>query len=294
MGASMQLRSLQAFVAVVQTGSFVAAADRLCTVQSNITAHIKKLEQQLGVLLLNRSKGVQLTPAGRLLLEHASQLLALHRQTEQLFSSEAGIRGSLQLGSMETTLAVRLPPYLVAFHQRYPEVDIQMLAGPSAEILQQLQAGKLDAIFVAGPQPGNEWVQQPVFHEELVLVAARPLTELPDAESLARATFLAFRQGCSYRQRIELLLSQQGAYAPRILELGSLDAILGCVAAGMGYALLPRAVVVQQLHRFNLHCLALPPALGLISTYLVAAPEIGWSPQLRAFYQLVVEQSPQD
>lgn len=289
----MQLRSLQAFVAVVQTGSFVAAADHLCTVQSNITAHIKKLEQQLGVLLLNRSKGVQLTPAGRLLLDHASQLLALHRQTEQLFSEQAGIRGSLQLGSMETTLAVRLPPYLVAFHQRYPEVDIQMLAGPSAETLQQLQAGKLDAIFVAGPQPGNEWVQQPVFHEELVLVSAQPLTALPDAGALSRATFLAFRQGCSYRQRIELLLNQQGAYAPRILELGSLDAMLGCAAAGMGYALLPRSVVEQQPRRYELHCLALPAALGRISTYLVAAPEAGWSPQLRAFYQLVVEQDVQ-
>lgn len=102
--------------------------------------------------------------------------------------------------------------------------------------------------------------------------------------------FLAFRQGCSYRQRIELLLATRGV-AARIMEMGSLDAILGCVAAGMGYGLLPRSVVQAQQHRFGVHITALPGALAQevarVETWFVVPARQGWSPALHACVEVL-------
>lgn len=278
-----QIKSLQAFVAAVDTGSFMAAAEKLHTVQSNISAHIKKLEQELDASLLNRQKGVQLTAAGRQLLTHARLLLQQHQQLQTLFDgSNSSSAGSLLLGSMETTLAVRLPEVLAEFCQLMPSVDVQITAAPSADLMRALESGRIDAAFVAGRQPGDHWLQRPVFEETLVLISSQPMDQLPSATELSKKRFLAFRQGCTYRHKIELLLSHQGAYAPAVIELGSIDAILGCVAAGMGFALLPRSLVEQQ-GRFRLHCLELPAELGKMTTYLITPPEQEWSHPLRLF-----------
>jgi DNA-binding transcriptional LysR family regulator len=129
-----------------------------------------------------------------------------------------------------------------------------------------------------------------VFEEELVLVTAFALPRFPDAAQLSAVPFLAFRQGCSYRQRIELLLAARGV-AARIMEMGSLDAILGCVAAGMGYGLLPRSVVQAQQHRFGVHITALPGALAQevarVETWFVVPARQGWSPALHACVEVL-------
>lgn len=284
-----QIKSLQAFVAAVDTGSFMAAAEKLHTVQSNISAHLKKLEQELGASLLKRHKGVQLTAAGRQLLAHARLLLQQHQQLETLFTvSGSSTAGSLLLGSMETTLAIRLPEVLAAFCQQMPEVDVQITAAPSAELVQALEAGRIDAAFVAGYQPGEHWIQRPVFEEELVLITNHPMDGLPSGAMLSKKRFMAFRQGCTYRHKIELLFNRQGAYAPSIIELGSMDAILGCVAAGMGFALLPKSLVNQQ-NRFHLYTTALPADLGKILTCLIMPPEEEWSQPLRLFQSLLAQ-----
>lgn len=281
-----QIKSLQAFIAAVDTGSFIAAAEKLHTVQSNISAHIKKLEQELGVSLLNRYKGIQPTAAGRQLLTHTRLLLQQHQQLETLFeASNTSAVGSLLLGSMETTLAIRLPEILAAFCRQMPAVDVQITAAPSADLMRALESGRIDAAFVAGHQPGDYWLQRPVFEEELVLISCDPIDGLPSGAELSKKRFMAFRQGCTYRHKIELLLNHQGAYAPRIIELGSIDAILGCVAAGMGFALLPKSLVEEQ-RRFRLHYLSLPVDLGKMSTYLITPPEDEWSNPLRLFQGL--------
>lgn len=286
----MQLKSLRIFDAVAATGSFGTAAQRLHTVQSNVTAHIKKLEDELGAVLLDRScNPVCLTPAGRTLWPHAQQLLQAHDDTCALFSGHSAPTGSLRIGTMESTAALRLPAVLAQLYQRHPQLDLQLRTGPTAALLEALQQGQLDCAFVAGQPPQPRWWGQRVFQEELVLVSPQPLSELPEAAALLRMPFLAFRQGCSYRQRIELLLASQGVSAARIMEMGSLDAILGCVPAGMGLALMPLALVQTQQARFGVHCLRLPGRLrqqiGMVDTWMVAPDPAGWSPALRALVQ---------
>lgn len=293
----MQLKSLRILEAVCQTGSFGAAAQRLHTVQSNVTAHIKKLEDELQVQLIERSTSpVRLTPAGHTLWPYAQRLLQTHDAACALFAPDAAPAGRLRIGAMESTAALRLPSVLAQLYQAHPHIDLQLRTGPTAALLQELAQGQLDCVFVAGPAPAARYWLQPVFQEELVLVGPAPMAQLPAPEVLLHTPFLAFRQGCSYRQRIELLLASQGVSATRIMELGSLDAILGCVAAGMGFALMPKALMLTQQDRFGVHCLRLPEALqqhiARVDTWMVAPEQAGWSPQLQALAQLLAPVEP--
>ena len=282
----MQLKSLRLLLAVCEHGSFGAAAQQGHTVQSNVTAHIQKLEEELGVQLVQRSTPVTATPAGQQLLPYARRMLQLHDEARALFAAQAAPSGCLRLGAMETTAALRLAPVLAALHQACPQVRLELRTGPTAQLLTDLAAGAVDAVLVAGVPPAGGWAHWPVFHEELVLVSARPLPRWPAGAQWLDTPFLAFRQGCSYRQRVELLLAAHGVTAGHIMELGSLDAILGCVAAGMGWALLPQAVVQAQQHRFALHLRRLPEplrtSLAQVDTYLVTGPRAGWSAALQA------------
>lgn len=293
----MQLKSLRMFEAVCDTGSFGAAAQRLHTVQSNVTAHIKKLEDETGAQLLARSSPVHPTPAGRLLRRYAQQMLQAHDAALAALQGQQAAPGVLRIGSMESTAALRLPPLLARLHQRHPGMQLELRTGTTASQLADLLAGQVDCAFVSGMPPQPQLSGWPVFREELVLVSARPLAAFPTPLQLCASPFLAFRQGCSYRQRIELLLASQGITAVQIMELGTLDAILGCVAAGMGYALLPQAVVAAQQHRFGVHWCALPaplrPAIAQVDTCLVTGAASGWSPALRALVELLREELPE-
>lgn len=285
----MQLKSLRLFMAVAETGSFMAAAKQLHTVQSNVTTHIKKLEEELGAQLIHRAGGVRLTSAGLALREYAERMLVAHDEALALFKSDENTSGQLRLGAMETTMALRLPPLLAAYHAAFPDVDMTLKTGPTASLIEWLMAGQVDGVFVAGVIDHHRYRSLKVFSEHLVLVSPAPISSVPSPEELLSATFLAFRQGCSYRQRIELLLASLGVNAARVFEFGTLDAMLGCVAAGMGYAVLPRATVEAHQHRFGIHYLELPSSIANIDTYFVTPEPSAWSPALLRFIDTLCE-----
>ena len=279
----MQLKSLRMFLDLAETGSFVATAERRHTVQSNVTAHVKKLEEELGVQLFHRKNKVQLTTAGRTLSDYAKRMLQAHDDALGLFNGEQGKSSQLRLGSMETTAAIRLPPILASFHRQYPEVELTLKTSPSAELLSQLLEGELDGVFVANRPEHKNLLIKKVFRERLVLVGPDPFDQFPSPEQLIEATFLAFRQGCSYRQRIELLLASYGMSSGKLFEFGSIDGILGCVAAGMGYTVMPLSTVEAHRQRFSIGCHALPPAIAELDTYFITAKTDTWTPALTEF-----------
>ena len=291
----MQLKSLRLFEAVCDSGSFGAAAQAQHTVQSNVTAHIKKLEEEIGAQLLTRANPVFPTPAGRALRQHARKMLREHDlalaqlQSHQLLQGQ--VRGALRIGSMETTAALRLPPLLARLRQLHPGIDLELEAQPTAQQLDELTSGRIDCAFINGTAPQSDLHSWPVFREELVLVSGQPLERFPTPQEFCASVFLAFRQGCSYRQRIELLMAAMGISAVRIMELGMLDTILGCVAAGMGYALLPRSLVESQQQRFDVHWMPLPAPfdkdLAWVNTCFVTGAVSGWSPAMHAFAQVL-------
>jgi DNA-binding transcriptional LysR family regulator len=147
---------------------------------------------------------------------------------------------------METTAAVRLPSLLADFHRRFPAVRLSLRTAPTADLVAAVLDGSLDGAFVAGPIDHAELSTVTAFTEELVLVTARRWTSLAALRAgtpESGPTALVFRTGCTYRQRLEQVFTEFGWPSAARFELGTLDGMIGCVAADMGVTLLPRAVV---------------------------------------------------
>jgi len=247
----MELRDLRLFAAVAKTGSITKAAEQLGYVQSNVTARIQQLENHLKTPLFYRhSRGVSLTPQGNMLLKYAEQILHLANQAEQAVSQSSVPRGPLRIGAMETTAAVRLPALMAAFHRSCPEVDLTLRTGPTEELLHLVLDYQLDGAFVAGPVNHPELEQETILVENLVFIAGREINH-PFSADIAR-TLLVFRSGCSYRARLEQWVRARGMLPVKIMEFGTLEAILGCVEAGMGISLVP-ASVIQHYHGKGMH-----------------------------------------
>lgn len=161
--------ALATFLAVARQGSVTGAALELHTVQSNVTVRMKQLEADFGVpLFVRHSRGVRLTPAGVRLQVYAERLQALAAEARAAVADVGLVRGSLRIGSMETTAAVRLPALLSEFYLVYPEVQIEVRTGPTAELLEHVLAHRLDGAFVAGPVHHPNIVARSAFCEELV------------------------------------------------------------------------------------------------------------------------------
>lgn len=242
----MELTDLQTFAAVARTGGITRAAEQLNTVQSNVTQRIKALEAEIGAALFERhSRGMTLTGAGRRLLPYAQRMAALSREAMLAARDDGEPKGPLAIGSMETTAAVRLPTLLADFHRRFPAVRLSLRTATTADLVAAVLEGSLDGAFVAGPVAHADLNATLAFREELVLVTARHLTSLAELRAAtpeSGPTALVFRTGCTYRQRLEQVLTEFGWPSATRFELGTLDGMIGCVAAGMGVTLLPRAV----------------------------------------------------
>ncbi|RYI25708.1 MAG: LysR family transcriptional regulator, partial [Acetobacteraceae bacterium] len=232
---SMELVDLETFAAIARHGGVTRAAAAMNTVQSNVTARLKALELELGARLFERhSRGVVLTAAGQRLLPYAGRVQALVAEAHRATADDGTPRGPFRLGAMETTAAIRLPPLLVTYARACPEVELVVSTGPTAALVEEVLAHRLDAALVAGPVAHIELEEVAAFEEELVLVSAPNLRD-PDALTGAgRLKVLVFRAGCSYRQRLEAILAARGIADVSRLEFGTLDGIVGCVAAGVG------------------------------------------------------------
>jgi DNA-binding transcriptional LysR family regulator len=272
----MELSDLALFAAVARCGGITRAAHELNTVQSNVTARIKLLEEELGTPLFHRhARGVALTAAGRQLLPYANRLAALADEAKRAVRADGTPRGPLALGSMETTAAVRLPPLIASFRAAWPDVGLTVSTGPTAELVARVLAFELDAALVAGPINHPDLVEEPVYSEEMALVTAPGRTV---AAAVADGA-VAFRVACAYRRRLEALLLEEG-YAPvRWNEMGTLEGILGCVAAGLGVTLLPRAAVARLEAEGAVRCHPVPAQHRTVATVLIrrrdAAPSAG-------------------
>ncbi len=280
----MDPTTLATFAAVARQGSVSAAAQDLHTVQSNVTARLKQLETELGVPLFTRhSRGMRLTDAGTRLLGYAQRLAALADEARAAVRDDGRAQGSLRLGSMETTAAVRLPGALGRFHRAHPDVQLEIRTGPTAELLEHVLAHRLDAALVAGPVDQDDLVSTLAFREELVLVGARDGRSLDARLREGGLTAIVFRQGCSYRQRLEAHFSSHGWLPFRRLEFGTLEGVLGCVSAGIGVTVLPRSAVEGFRGHDDLEVQALGARPMMVDTLLVRRRDAHVGAALRAF-----------
>ena len=245
----LNTRALQVIAAIARTGSFSRAAEYLNCVQPNVSHRVKDLEKRLGVTLINRgSRAAHLTSTGIVLNKYARRLLHLTKEAERAVLESIDEGGYLSLGSMETTAAIRLSTILIRYHNRFPKVNISLVTGPTARLIKGVLNYEFDGAFVAGEVKHRDIVSERVFTEELVLVRPKGL-DIDDAGKVTGQTLIVFHEGCTYRRRSEQWADDKGLVVSATMEFGSLDSILGFIAAGMGMTLLPRSVVESKTYR---------------------------------------------
>lgn len=265
---NLDLDSLHIFKAVVDFGGITNAAAQLSRVQSNITTRVKNLELRLGVELFRRQAG-RLTPTreGEVLYSYAEKLLKLAAEAE-LALQRGAPRGSLRIGTLESTAAARLPPLLSTYHEHYPDIQIELSSGSSDTLISRVHKGEIEGAFVSEPFNMAGFQTQEAFVEELILITAKNTT-IRNSRELAGQTIIAFAEGCSYRRILEKWLNECNVIPVRVLELASYHAITACVAAGTGIAIMPRSVLRAVNADALVRVLALPAKMSATRTHLI-------------------------
>lgn len=282
---TLDLDSLEIFRAVVREGGVIRAAQRLNRVQSNVTTRIKQLEARLGVALFRRQgRSLVLSAEGEGLLVHAERLLRLADEAESDVRTGSA-RGPFRLGSLESTAGSRLPAVLSQYHRLHPAVVIELATGTTAALLQKVIDYRLEAAFVSEPFTAPDLHARHVFDEELVLVTARHHAPVSRAADLGRSTILAFTQGCSYRKRLEDWFGASNVLPGRVLEFASYPAIIACVAAGTGCAIVPASVLQALRAGSEVRQHPLPDSVRMNRTHLVWSGEA--SPALQRLLALL-------
>ena len=263
----MELVALRTFQAVVEEGGILAASRKLNTVQSNVTSRIRRLEEELGAeLFFRKGRGLELAPSGRILLDYARRMLLLERQTSAAVRQVGETVGELRIGAMETFAALHLPTALKAVRAEHPRLELRVHTDTSANLTEKVLAHKLDCAFVAGPVIHPELVFEELVVEELVQVCAR-------GASPVLQPLILFREGCAYRTRALAWQRAMGHAVADAMEFGTLEGILGCVAVGLGWTLMPRRVVEQSPHIADLLVENVPDEISQVPTGMITLRE---------------------
>ena len=263
------------FLNVVRSGSITKAANHLNTVQSNVTARIKKLEEALGVPLLSRhARGVRVTSGGEAVLPIALRLDALLNDLGYAFGQRIPLKqAKLRLGAIETVAAIQLPRLVSQFLRDSPHVDISVQVGSSSRLIKQVKDGDLDAAFVSRKFGLPNFREELVFKDKLVVLAPKTIRTLSALHSAVRngLKVMVQRLGCSYTEKLLRLLTAKGIHPDRIMEIGTLEGIIGFVETGVGVAVMPESFVQTLLRGRELMLLPLPKDIATIQTFVVSS-----------------------
>jgi DNA-binding transcriptional LysR family regulator len=261
---AMTLRQLEVFMAVAQAQSFRRAAERLHTSQPALSQHVRELEDELGVRVLDRlRRTMQLTDAGRLLLDHAHRVFATLDSAREVIGELKGLqRGSLLIGASTTPGIYVLPRVIGAFRQRYPNVTVNLRVANSRVIEERIRANELDLGVVGGHGlvPGEECLAAGLL-DELVLIVwpGHPWAgrrEIAPAQ-LASVPLLVREEGSATRDVAERALQRAGVTYRATMEVDHTEAIKHAVMAELGAAIVSMYTIRGELAARRLHAVRL-------------------------------------
>jgi DNA-binding transcriptional LysR family regulator len=239
----MDLRQLNALVAVADHGGFSAAADALHTVQSNVSSHVARLERELGVTLVDRHAG-RLTDEGMLVVARARRI---NGELDGVVSDLAALRdeivGVVRLGMIGTTARWLVPRLLASIRERHPGVRLVVVEATSTSLEPRVLAGELDLAVVNLPVPGRDLASEPLFDEDLVLVVptGHPLVGRAGVAltDLAALELLLPPPGTAFRGELDDAAAAAGIALTPLAEVDGLRLIASMAMEGQGPAIVP-------------------------------------------------------
>lgn len=243
----LNLDYLNAFVAVIRHGGFSAAADRLGITQPAVSLQVRQLERSLGSTLVERvGRVAKATASGEELLKHAAHIdAAVTAATEAVGRRSASGTGRLRIGTGATACTFLLPPLLRDLRHAFPQLEITVATGNTADMVKAIEDNLLDVGLVTLPVSSRSLDIRPVLDDEFVLIApaGMPLPRRITAAALASRPVLLFEPGGNTRRIADAWFARGGIQLEPVMSLGSVEAIKELVGVGLGCAILPAMAV---------------------------------------------------
>ncbi|MGG4091033.1 LysR family transcriptional regulator [Paenibacillus lautus] len=278
----MELTDLKVFLKIADEGNITRAAEQLGYVQSNVTARVKKLENELGIPLFNRhSNGVTLTEKGRMFRDYACSILNLSEEAVRAVQEKPYPSGSLTIGVVDTVHCGHFIKSLSDYQTMYPEVTLSLLTGSSSELIAQVLNYQLDGAFVTGNIP-PKLVADYVEEDEVKLLTKSKEQPFPD---LAVTKWAVAPAGCPFRSILERWLLSEGIPLTNMIEVSSLETQLGIVQSGLAATLLPTSVLSGEFA--DMGSFSIPEAYRHTSTSLIRRNDRFRNKAFSAFAELV-------
>lgn len=253
----MTLRHLQIYIAVCETGSVTAAANKLFLAQPSVSLAIRELEENYGVKLFDRiSRKLYITDTGKQFLEYASHIVSLFDKMETEIRDWELI-GSLRIGSSITIGNYLLPGYVKQFKEKYPQIKIQIMIDNSSEIERRLMANEIDFGLIEGVLHNQHIVTEKIMDDELVLVcgSSHPFSSLDrvGVEKLRDQDFILREKGSGGRELFDSMMLIHNIEIEPVWESVSNQAIIKALQEGLGLSVLPYLLVKQDIDSRLLH-----------------------------------------
>ena len=248
----MTLRHMRIFVAVCETGSVTAAAEKLYLSQPAVSLAIHELETHYGVRLFDRiSRKLYRTAAGNRLLDYAVHISALFEEMEREIQNWDRL-GALRIGSSITIGAALIPKAVSLYSQQYPDVEIKMVIDNSQIIERKVLANQVDFALLEGAVHDPNLIAEDFAHDQMVLVASpsHPLAAEPlplSMEQLKHQRFLLRERGSGVRELFESVLLAHDISIEPTWESINAESIVEAVAQGLGVTVLPLSLVEKDV-----------------------------------------------
>jgi len=283
----MNINDLKLFEAVALHGSFTKAAIEMFTVQSNVTARIKKLEEEFGTpLFVRTSRKVEMTAAGETLIGYSKKLNHLIDEAKRSIGKSDSVKGQIRIGSLETMMAIKGPELVNRLAFRFPFVDLKFRSAMRDSLISDVINYKIDAAFVPAPLDLPELEQLHIKEEEVVVVAPSDCKSLDDLLKKEPLKAIVFDQGCVFREKLDTYLVNKGISQYHKTEMNSIEGVVNFIESGIGFSVLPAEIISTFYNNRKIKTFPLPQELGRLTTILVFRKDILPSPALKAFISL--------
>lgn len=287
----MEIRNLNTFLLVASLQNFTKASQELGYSQSNVSAQIKQLEQEVGVPLFDRiGKNVILTAYGQQLVPYAHQIVSTALKIENSLKDEASIQGTIRIGMVESLFTLLLEDAFLAYHRRFPKVYMDLTVDASATLKVSLQHGQLDAAcLIDDPLPSTQWMVWDYIDVPVVVVAnsAHPLArqQRVTLSELSRQEWILMETSASYSIGFQNLMAAEHLEINPVLKLQSAQTACRLVEQAPFLSVLPLYCVKASVDKGLLTILPVEQWNQTQRVQLVLHRSKVLTPQLKGFLE---------
>jgi DNA-binding transcriptional LysR family regulator len=291
----MNLHQLKVFCTVAGEGSFSAAAEKLFMTQPAVTLQIKNLESYYQVKFFERTgKKVLLTEEGRVLLTIASQMLDLNRKAEEVVSDLKGSsRGNVHIAASLSFIDYYLPPLLLAFHKRFPNIFLQITEGNTTQLIEDTLLHKNDLAFVASRPVNSKLIVRQFVRDSLVAIIPAKhklaVRESVTLNELNREPLILREPGSSIRELVDEAFHKRGMKPFVVMQSASTAAIKKMVENGAAVGILSERLVQNEVAAGLFKAIRFTEVDMMVPFYLIYHKDKYFSRTLKAFVDMALD-----